>query len=513
MTTVNVGDVLATKYRVEKILGIGGMGMVVAATHLELDQRVALKFMLPDAMRSDQAMDRFLREAKAAVKLRSEHVCRVLDVGRLETGAPYIVMEYMEGQDFADTIQQRGRLSASDAVDYVMQALEGLAEAHVNNIVHRDLKPGNLFVTSDNEGLPLVKVLDFGISKSSVAGSATRTGEIMGSPSYMSPEQMTSSKNVDARADIWAMGVILYQALTASLPFDGDTLPALCMSVMTNQPPPIAVHRPDVPPGLAAAIMRCMEKNPDARYRDVAELAAAIAPFGSESAPASAVRVARVLRRSGASPAASNSGMPATIVASGAHALTPAPGARVTTLQGSAGAVVTTAAPTSPSPTKLAFFGIGAAAIAGVVVVMIFGGSRGSSGDGAPSVTPSSQPEVASEPATPTPTPTPTHPPTPPAAAPVPAPAPTTAPTTAPAPQQVVAAPVVAPVKTETTTKPTHRTTHTTTKTAEKAATKVETTKPAAPVPAPTESKPLAPATETKPAQSKWTRMQHDKSN
>lgn len=498
MTTVNVGDVLATKYRVEKILGIGGMGMVVAATHLELDQRVALKFMLPDAMRSDQAMDRFLREAKAAVKLRSEHVCRVLDVGRLETGAPYIVMEYMEGQDFADTIQHRGRLSANEAVDYVMQALEGLAEAHVNSIVHRDLKPGNLFVTSDNEGLPLVKVLDFGISKSSVAGSATRTGEIMGSPSYMSPEQMTSSKNVDARADIWAMGVILYQALTAALPFDGDTLPALCMSVMNNQPPPITAHRPDIPPGLAAAIMRCMEKNPDARYRDVADLAAAIAPFGSESAPASAVRIARVLRRSGPSPAVSNSAMPATIIATP----TPAPGARVTTLGGSAGAVSAPTTPTSPSATKLAFFGIGAAAIAGVVVVMIFGGSRGSSGHGAAAVTPSSQPEVAAEPPAPTPMPTPTPTPPAPVAAAAPAPDPVPPPAPAPAPQQVEATP-----------KPTHRTTKMATKPTTKTATKVETTKPVDAAPPPTETKPVAPTTETTPAGSKWTRMQHDKGN
>lgn len=507
MTTVNVGDVLATKYRVEKVLGIGGMGMVVAATHLELDQRVALKFMLPEAMRSEQAMDRFLREAKASVKLRSEHVCRVLDVGRLETGAPYIVMEYMEGQDFADTIQKKGRLLPSDAVDYVMQALEGLAEAHVNNIVHRDLKPGNLFVTSDNEGLPLVKVLDFGISKSSVAGSATRTGEIMGSPSYMSPEQMTSSKNVDARADIWAMGVILYQALTAALPFDGDTLPALCMSVMTNQPPPIEAHRPDVPPGLRAAIMRCMEKNPDARYRDVADLAAAIAPFGSDSAPASAVRIARVLRRSGASAAVSNNAMPATIIATP----TPAPAGRVTTLGGSAGAVDASATPTSPSAAKLAFFGIGAAAIAGVVVVMIFGGSRGSSNHNAASVTPSSQPEVSAQQPAPAPTQAPT--PTPPPAVAAPAPAPVEV----PPPQPVVETPVKTEAKTETATKtetapkPTHRTT---TKTPVKAAAKVEATKPADPVPPPTETKPPAPpATETAPTGSKWTRMQHDKSN
>ncbi len=221
----NVGDVLAGKYRVDKVLGVGGMGMVVAATHLELHQKVALKFMLPAALASEEATDRFLREARAAVQLRGEHVCRVLDVGRLDGGAPYIVMEYLAGHDLETTIKDYGPLATADAVDYMLQAIEGVAEAHANQIVHRDLKPANLFVTTDNDGTPLVKVLDFGISKSGLGGVQTKTGDIMGSPAYMAPEQMASSKDVDPRADQWALGVILYQTLCNKVPFQATRCP------------------------------------------------------------------------------------------------------------------------------------------------------------------------------------------------------------------------------------------------------------------------------------------------
>jgi len=296
-TVVSVGDLLAGKYRVEKVLGAGGMGMVVAAMHIALEQRVALKFMLPDAMRSPQAVDRFLREAKSAVRLRSEHVCRVLDVGTLDDGAPYIVMEFMEGQDFADVITQRGPLPVLDVVKYLLQAIEGVAEAHANKIVHRDLKPANLFVTTDNDGTPLVKVLDFGISKSEIGGAATKTGDIMGSPAYMSPEQMTSSKDVDARADVWALGVILYQAVTGELPFAGDTLPALCMSVMTKEPRPPIDLRSALPPAFSDIVMCCLDKQIDRRFTNVGALAAALAPFGPPDAAATAARIANVLRR------------------------------------------------------------------------------------------------------------------------------------------------------------------------------------------------------------------------
>ena len=299
------GDVLGGKYRVDKVLGVGGMGMVVAATHLELDQRVALKFMLPEAMRSPQSVERFLREAKAVVKLRGEHICRVYDVGRLEGGAPYIVMELMDGRDLSDVLAQRGTLSVPETVDYVVQALEGVAEAHANGIVHRDLKPANLFVTTDNDGSALVKVLDFGISKSTVAGQATKTGEIMGSPAYMAPEQMASSKHVDVRADIWALGVIMYQAVTGTLPFEGETLPALCLAVMNQSPRSPCELRTEVPSAFSSKVMRCLEKDIGARFSDVGALAAALAPFGGADAASAASRISHVLTRRNAPPNAS----------------------------------------------------------------------------------------------------------------------------------------------------------------------------------------------------------------
>ena len=521
--TVNVGDVLATKYRVDKVLGIGGMGMVVAATHLELDQKVALKFMLPDAMRSPQAMDRFLREAKAAVKLRSEHVCKVLDVGRLESGAPYIVMEFMEGQDFADTIRQAGKLSLPDAVEYVMQALEGLAEAHANGIVHRDLKPGNLFVTHDNEGLPLVKVLDFGISKSAVAGAATKTGDVMGSPAYMSPEQMASSKNVDARADLWAMGVILYQAVSGELPFEGDTLPALCMSVMSAQPTPIATVCQGVDPGFAMVIMRCLEKTPDARYRDVGELAAALAPFGPPTAAASATRIARVLRRTAAAPAVSSAGVAPTLMSTSDALVAPtqhgtgapapsasspalaAPG-RISTL--SASAAELSIAPTEgPKRKRVVFAGIGVALAAGLVAVVMSRGGGAQPTAPAPSTVPAAQPALAIEPppaaavvapaaVQPAAIPDPTPPP------------PAVAPT--PEPEPVHAAEVVPP------SKPKPRPAHKPVPQIKPSpvVTKPEPTPPEPvvikpPEAKPPEAKPPAP----KAPESKWTHMQHDKGN
>lgn len=353
-TLIAVGDTLAGKYRVTKVLGVGGMGMVLAATHLELDERVAIKTMLPDMLHSPQHAERFLREAKAAVKLRGEHVCRVLDVGKLENAAPYIVMEFLDGHDFARLLEERGALPIAEAVGYLLQALEGVAEAHCNGIVHRDLKPQNLFVTTGNDGLPLVKVVDFGISKSSLGGSATKTGDIMGSPAYMAPEQMMSSKDVDARADVWSMGVILYQAITGQRPFDGDTLPALCMAVMHDPPPPLAAFCSGLPAGFEDVVTRCLHKDPAQRIPDVAALAKALAPFGGEQAASSAERVRKVLSRGRASSApviATEPAKPATAPAATAPAAargaaaTPQPVSaaprvgQVSTLQASSGAL------------------------------------------------------------------------------------------------------------------------------------------------------------------------------
>jgi serine/threonine protein kinase len=309
---VNVGDVLAGKYLVERILGMGGMGVVVAARHMQLDEHVAIKFLLPEAARSPVLVARFLREGRAAVKIRSEHVARVLDVGTLEGGAPYMVMEYLEGSDLAAIVRAYGPLPVDEAVDYLLQACEAIAEAHVHGIVHRDLKPSNLFLTTRADGTPAIKVIDFGISKIGEQPSGemeiTGTLEARGSPLFMSPEQMVSTRDVDARSDIWSLGIALYHLVTGEYPFQAPTMPQICGLVLTAPPMPLPDALPDAPAEFEAAIFRCLEKDPADRYQNVAELAQALAVFGSAVAKTSADRVARVFRAAGHAVAGSVTG-------------------------------------------------------------------------------------------------------------------------------------------------------------------------------------------------------------
>ncbi|MFT3767796.1 MAG: protein kinase [Minicystis sp.] len=313
MTTDGIpkrGDIIAGKFQVEDVLGKGGMGVVIAARHLVLRQRVAVKFLLPEATRLPEASARFVREARAAVAIQSEHVARVLDVGTLDNGAPYMVMEFLSGTDFAKVLKKRGPLPISDAVDFILQAGEAIAEAHAHGIVHRDLKPGNLFLTSRAEGSPLVKVLDFGLSKMALAddgapeASLTVTGLVAGSPYYMSPEQVRSLKDVDWRADIWALGVILYEMLTGRRAFEAPTLTAVCASIIADAPKPPRSHRSEIPEVLEAAVMGCLEKDPRKRTRSVAELAEAIAPFASTQSAALVERIRRLQPSTGTAPLA-----------------------------------------------------------------------------------------------------------------------------------------------------------------------------------------------------------------
>ncbi len=281
---VREGDLLAGKYRVERVLGAGGMGVVVAARHVELDQLVAIKFVREEALDNEEGVQRFLREARAAVKLKSEHVARVLDVGKLESGAPYMVMEFLEGSDLGKVLAHQGPLPLESAADWIFQACEAVAEAHAAGIVHRDLKPENLFLTRTVGGAPKVKVLDFGVSKA-VRGSSgelsglTRTRAMLGSPLYMAPEQMRSSRDVDSRADIWALGVVLFQLLTDRWPFEADAMPELCLKVVSDPPHSLAALRPDVPEAMVAVVERCLAKDPAGRFANAAELASALEPF------------------------------------------------------------------------------------------------------------------------------------------------------------------------------------------------------------------------------------------
>jgi serine/threonine protein kinase len=298
------GDVLAGKYRVERVLGLGGMGVVVVATHMQLDQKVALKFMLPDALQHPSLVERFAREARAAVRLKSDHVARVLDVGTLHTGSPYMVMEYLEGSDLGTMIERQGPMTVELAVDCVLQACDAVAEAHSIGIVHRDLKPRNLFMTGRNDGRALVKVLDFGISKHTASAdlSLTRTTEVIGSPNYMSPEQLKSSKGVDERSDIWALGVVLYELIAGQVPFVAESVTQLTAMVLTEAPRSIRSLRADVPRELAGVIERCLEKSPQSRFASVAELALALQPFAPADSRDLAVRIARIASASGRSP-------------------------------------------------------------------------------------------------------------------------------------------------------------------------------------------------------------------
>ena len=295
------GDVIDGRYQVEEFLGSGGMGVVVAARHLSLRQRVAIKMLYPGSAMLPGATERFLREARLAASIQSEHVTRVLDVGTLESGAPYMVMEYLSGTDLSLVIEARGPLPAQQAVDFILQVGEAIAEAHAIGIIHRDLKTHNLFLTIRPDGSPRLKVLDFGLSKTTQTdpddtseASLTATDVVAGSPVYMSPEQLRGLSLADTRSDIWALGVILYEMLSGHRPFGGSSLTALSASIAADTPLPVGVLRKGTPAALDALVMRCLEKDPDRRVQSVAELARGLAPFASRSASNSVERIANM---------------------------------------------------------------------------------------------------------------------------------------------------------------------------------------------------------------------------
>ncbi|MDB5215381.1 MAG: serine/threonine protein kinase [Myxococcaceae bacterium] len=309
MAGIRPGDVIAGKFRVERILGEGGMGYVVSARHLQLGQMVALKFMRDEICTPDYK-SRFLREARNTVRLKSKHVSRVLDVGALEGGAPYMVMEYLEGTDLSDLLHKKGPVPAHEACEYVLQACEAISEAHGYGIVHRDLKPANLFLTKGQSGEPIVKVLDFGVSKVLDLGMeddtnpggrprrdrpdsvVTKVTDLLGSPSYMAPEQIISARDADARSDIWSLGVILFRLISGKAPFHAPSLGELIQQIMHGPLPNLRDAKPDVPHGLENVVARCLERDRNARLSDVIELARLLAPYAGPVATPSLERIA-----------------------------------------------------------------------------------------------------------------------------------------------------------------------------------------------------------------------------
>ncbi len=297
---VRSGEVVAEKYRVQETLGVGGMGVVVAARDEVLERRVAIKFLLPRLAGSETAVQRFVREARAATRITSEHVVRLLEIDKLPNGTPFFVMEYLEGRDLRAVLRDDGPLAPSTAVDYLLQALQAVAEGHLKGIVHRDLKPGNLFLTTRADGTPLIKVLDFGIAKrleqpdEVERGSLTSSDDVrLGSPAYMPPEQLQDARDVDTRSDIWSIGATLYELVSGKPPFEGPSYVELVSRILSAPPKPISSRElaQVLPDGLEDVLKKCLEKSRTLRYANAAELATALARFGSLDARMSLTRV------------------------------------------------------------------------------------------------------------------------------------------------------------------------------------------------------------------------------
>lgn len=298
------GSVVAGKYRIDAVLAEGGMGVIYRGWHLVLDQPIAVKVMRPELAERPEAGLRFLNEARAAARLRGANVARVLDSGAIDASGTellYIVLEYLEGADLRTVLEQGGALRLEQAVDFVLQACEALAEAHVAGIVHRDVKPENLFLTRQPDGSEIIKLLDFGISKRMDGDPLVEgtDGQSLGSPHYMAPEQMSSPGGVDMRADIWSLGIVLYELLTLRVPFDGDTIATVCAQVLGREPTPISAYCENFPAEVDAAVLGCLQKDREQRHAHVGEFANALARFGSAKATESLRRIQRIFEHSG----------------------------------------------------------------------------------------------------------------------------------------------------------------------------------------------------------------------
>jgi serine/threonine protein kinase len=277
----SIGDVVDGKYKVEEKIGTGGMAVVFSARHMKLDERVALKFLDPRLVASSDAKVRFAREAKASFSLRSEHVARTLDIGEMPGGTPFIVMELLEGVTLGKWVEDNGLPTVAQALAFTAQMCEGVAEAHSKGIVHRDIKPENLFVTPRRGQEPLIRVLDFGISKALLGereGSLTGTNDLIGTPSYMAPEQFAHARTADPRADVWSLGIMLYWLLCGTTPFDAPTPMGIMSAILTRKPVGPSAHKSSVPRALDEICLKCITQEREGRYANAQELLRAITP-------------------------------------------------------------------------------------------------------------------------------------------------------------------------------------------------------------------------------------------
>ena len=279
MSSIGAGTVIAGKYRVEKLLAKGGMGAVWVARHTRLNLVVAIKFIETGDAASDEARVRFDREAKVLARIKSPHVVHVSDYG-VEDGTPYLAMELLKGEDLDEKLKREGRLSPAATSIILSQICKGLRAAHDAGLVHRDLKPGNIFLARDDDGVEIAKILDFGIAKAVLPGvtkDATETGTIIGSPRYMSPEQVRNSKRVDHRSDLWSLGVILFRCVTGRVPFTAGEIAVLILQICAEPIPAPSSIDPALGPAMDHFFARALARNPDERFQSAREIADAFA--------------------------------------------------------------------------------------------------------------------------------------------------------------------------------------------------------------------------------------------
>jgi eukaryotic-like serine/threonine-protein kinase len=281
-TTLVAGDIVAERYRIGPVIGAGGMGIVYKAQHIELGTPVAIKVIRPDIAQNSSLWRRFAREARALAALHNKHVVRVHDAGTLPSGLRYLVMELLDGTDLRRLLGDQGTMPVPTAVDHVLQVCSALGDAHRLHIIHRDIKPENIFLARYRACEPIIKLLDFGVARFlDDAGQLTVPGRGVGSPRYLSPEQLQNPGSADQRSDIWGVGLLLYELISGLSPFYEMNTAQVCLTIVQGPIPSIAARCPSLPPALTAAIMRCLELDPARRFQSADELSAALEPFSS----------------------------------------------------------------------------------------------------------------------------------------------------------------------------------------------------------------------------------------